>query len=146
MLSMPVPLFDGGRYSASLIYVDNLVDGIILAGTKDIAKGKTYQLRDDWDVTWKRYVTDLGAFIGKKPSISIPYHAARSLAWVCDMVCTPLKIRPPITRMSVDILGRDMDVDNTLAKLELGWQTRVSYQEALLKIGAWVKEHYGTGN
>jgi nucleoside-diphosphate-sugar epimerase len=146
MLSMPVPLFDGGRYSASLIYVDNLVDGIVLAGTKDIAKGKTYQLRDDWDVTWKRYVTDLGAFIGKKPSISIPYRTARSAAWVCDMVCTPLHIRPPITRMSVDIMGRDMDVDNTLAKLELGWKTRVSYPEAMLKIGPWVKEHYGPGN
>jgi nucleoside-diphosphate-sugar epimerase len=146
MLSMPVPLFDGGVYSASLIYVDNLVSGIILAGTKDIAKGKIYQLRDDWDVTWKRYVTDLGALICKKPGPAIPYRVARAIAGVCDMVFTPLNIRPPVTRMSVDIMGRDMDVDNTLAKEELGWKTTVSYPDAMLKIGPWVKEHYGKRN
>lgn len=145
MLSMPVPLFDGGRYSASLIYVDNLVDGIVSAGTLDIAKGKIYQLRDDWDVTWKRYVTDLGALVGKKPGISIPYGPARAVAGVFDAICTPLRIRPPLTRMSVDIMGRDMDVDNTLAKQELGWKTRVSYEEAMRTIGPWVKEHYGQG-
>jgi nucleoside-diphosphate-sugar epimerase len=146
MMSMPVPLFDGGIYCASLIYVNNLVDGIILAGTKDIARGKTYQLRDDWDVTWKRYITDLGALIGKKPGPAIPYRTARMAAWVCDMVFTPLNIRPPVSRMSVDIMGRDMDVDNTLAKEELGWKTTVSYPEAMLKIGPWVKEHYGRRN
>ena len=64
---MPVPLFDGGRYSASFVYVDNLVDGIIRAGTMDIAKGKAYHFRDDWNVTWKEYITDLGSFIGKRP-------------------------------------------------------------------------------
>jgi nucleoside-diphosphate-sugar epimerase len=142
MLSMPVPLFDGGRYSASLIFVDNLVDGIILAGTSDIAIGKTYHLRDDWNVTWKQYVTDLGAFIGKKPAFSIPYRMARPAAWVCDMILTPLHIRPPLTRMTVDIMGRDLDVDNTLAKQELGWKTRLSYPEAMLRIGPWVKKHY----
>ncbi len=144
MLSMPVPLFDGGRYSASLVYVDNLVDGIILAGTSDIATGKTYHLRDDWDVTWKQYITDLGTFIGKKPALGIPYRIARPAAWLCDMILTPLHIRPPLTRMTVDIMGRDLDVDNSLAKQELGWKTRVTYPQALAVIGPWVKERYGS--
>ena len=79
MLVMPMPLIDGGMHSSSLIYVDNLVDGIILAATSDIGTGRIYQLRDDWDVTWKQYVTDLGSFIGKKPIGSIPYGPARML-------------------------------------------------------------------
>lgn len=142
MLAMPVPLLDGGRYSASLIMVDNLVDGIVAAGTRDIAIGKTYQLRDDWDVTWKRYITDLGTFIGRKPGPSLPYPLARAVGWVCDTVCTPLHIRPPLSRMSADIMGRDMDVDNALAKRELEWKTRVSYAEALESIGPWVRTRY----
>jgi nucleoside-diphosphate-sugar epimerase len=144
MLSMPVPLIDGGRYSASLIYVKNLVDGIILAGTRDIAKGKIYQLRDDWDVTWKQYLNDLGTLVGKKPAISIPYPVARSAAWLCDMICTPLGVRPPGSRLSIDVTGRDMDVDNALAKQELGWRTKVSYAEAMESISKWVHEHYRT--
>lgn len=53
-----MPLIDGGRYSASLIYVDTLVDGIIRAGTCARAAGQVYHLRDDWQVTWKQYVAD----------------------------------------------------------------------------------------
>ncbi|MDX9819486.1 MAG: NAD-dependent epimerase/dehydratase family protein, partial [Desulfococcus multivorans] len=47
----PVPLIDRGRYSASLIYVDNLVDGMVKAAEADAASGRTYQFRDDWDVS-----------------------------------------------------------------------------------------------
>ncbi|HQP30358.1 MAG TPA: NAD-dependent epimerase/dehydratase family protein [Deltaproteobacteria bacterium] len=144
MLSMPVPLIDGGRYSASLISVNNLVDGIMLAGTLDIAKGKVYHLRDDWDITWKQYLSDLGNLVGKRPAFSVPYPVARAAAWACDMVCTPLGIRPPGSRLSIDVTGRDMDVDNTLAKRELGWRTKVSYTEAMDDIAAWVREHYRT--
>ena len=143
--SMPLPLIDQGRYSSSFIYVDNLVDGIILAGTKDIARGKTYQLRDDWDVTWKQYITDIGAIIGKKPMGSVPYPVANLLGRACDSVCTPLGVRPPLTRMSVELTGRDNDVDNNLAKRDLGWATRVSYQEALQRIGVWVMDRYLKG-
>jgi 2-alkyl-3-oxoalkanoate reductase len=145
MLAMPVPLIDGGRYSSSFIYVDSLVDGIILAALSDKARGKTYHLRDDWDVTWKQYMTDLGSFIGKKPVGSLPYIPARMLGSAFDLVCTPLGIRPPITRMSMDIMGRDNDVDTTLAKTELNWKTKVPYPEALEKIGAWVRAAYAKG-
>jgi len=145
MRSMPLPLIDGGRYSSSFIYVDNLVDGIVLAGTRDVARGKTYHLRDDWDVTWRRYITDLGAIIGKRPMGSVPYPVARLVGRACDAICTPLGIRPPLTRMAVDITGRDLDVDNTLAKGDLGWKTRITYQEALQRIGVWVMDRYLKG-
>jgi nucleoside-diphosphate-sugar epimerase len=142
MLAMPVPLIDGGRYSSSFVYVDSLVDGMVRAGFSDIARGKIYHLRDDWDVTWKQYLTDLGSFIGKKPVISLPYRFVRPLGALCEFVCNPLGIRPPVSRLSMDILGRDNDVDTTLARTELMWKTTVPYPEAMENIGAWVKETY----
>lgn len=138
-LKSVVPLIDGGKYSASLIYVDNLVDGIIDAGTAEKASGRTYQLRDDWNVTWKQYLTDLSALIGKKPAGSIPYGVAWPLAKTVEMLLTPLGIRPPVTRLAVAIMGRDNDVDTSSAQTELGWQTKVSYPEAMEAIGEWVK-------
>lgn len=137
-----LPLVDGGAYSSSLVYIDNLVDGIILAGTKDIARGKYYHFRDDWTVSWKQYMTDLGALIGRKPAGSIPFGAAIALAWICDRVCTPLHVRPPLTRFSVYITGRDYDVDTTLTRNELGWRTRVPWEEAKQNIARWVREEY----
>ncbi|MDO9264018.1 MAG: NAD-dependent epimerase/dehydratase family protein [Desulfosalsimonadaceae bacterium] len=134
----PVPLIDGGRHSASLIYVDNLVDGIIRAATKEIACGRTYQLRDDWDVTWKQYLTDLSALTGKKPFGSVPFSVAWGVGMVAEMLCTPLGIRPPVTRLAAGVMGRDNDVDTTKAKNELGWRTKISYPEAMKSIAEWV--------
>jgi len=39
-------------------------------------------------------------------------------------------------------MGRDNDVDNKKAKKELGWKTRVSYEQAMENIGAWVKKNF----
>ncbi len=142
MLVMPVPLFDHGRYSASFVYVDSLVDGIIRAGTLDIAKGKAYHFRDDWNVTWKEYVTDLGSFIGKRPFGSIPFRVAWALATIFDLISTPLHIRPQLTRLAVSVMGRDNDVDTGLARTELNWRTTVPYPEAMKTIGAWIKKQY----
>ncbi len=136
-----VPLLDHGRYSASLVYVDNLVNGMILAGTRSGAVGNTYHLRDDWDVTWKRYLTDLGAMVGKKPGFSIPFSLAWTLGAISERMLTPLNIRPPITRLAAAIMGRDNDVDTTKAKTELGWSTQVSYEQAIAEIRPWVDEY-----
>ena len=140
---LTVPLIDGGRWSASLVYVENLVDGIIRAGTREAGRGQTYQFRDDWNVTWKQYLIDLGAMIGKAPGFSIPFSVAWTAGAVCETVLTPLNIRAPITRLAAGVMGRDNDVDTTKARTVLGWQTIVSYPEAMRRIGVWVRERYG---
>ena len=137
-----LPVVGGGGQSSSFVYIDNLVEGIILAGTKEIAKGNIYHFRDDWNINWKQYLNDLGSFIGKKPAGSIPFRLVFAIAWVCDMVFTPLHLRPPLSRFGVYILGRDYDVDTAQTQKQLGWKTKVSYREAMSKIGVWVKEVY----
>lgn len=134
-----VPLIDHGDHSASLIYVENLVHGIILAGTLEIGKGKTYHFRDDWEVTWKEYVTDLGAMIGKRPMGSVPFPLAWYGGLILEKVFTPLNIRPPITRLAAGVMGRNNDVDTTKARTELGWKTLISYEEAMSRINTWLR-------
>jgi nucleoside-diphosphate-sugar epimerase len=136
-----VPLIDGGRHSASLIFADNLVDGIILAGAADKASGQIYQFRDDWDVTWKQYLTDLSAMLGKKPAGSVPYAIAWWMGVVFERLLTPLGVRPPATRLAAAIMGRNNDVDNSKAKRDLGWKTRISYDEAMEEIREYVVNH-----
>jgi nucleoside-diphosphate-sugar epimerase len=143
MLSITgIPLMDGGEYDSSFVYVDNLVDGIILAGTKEIARGKAYHFRDDWSVTWKEYITDLGACVRKRPRGNISFKLAWTIGRVLETVLNPLHVRSPLTRLNAAILGRDNRVDTTLARTELGWRTRVPYREAMEKISAWIKKEY----
>lgn len=130
----PLPLVDGGRYSAALVHVENLVDGVILAADSKLAVNRAYNFCDDYDLNWGEYFTKLGALLGKKPSISVPYRLARSIAAVLECLYMPFDKRPPITRYAVFIIGRDNHLDCTRAKEELGWHTRVSWVEAWREI------------
>lgn len=46
-----LPLIDGGRWSSSMVYVENLVDWLLIAMDDDVSRGRTYNLRDDYNVT-----------------------------------------------------------------------------------------------
>lgn len=136
------PLMDGGRHSSSFVYVDSLVDGIIRAGTMPAGAGKTFHFRDDWQVTWKKYLTDLGSFVGKKPRGRIPFRLAWNLGRVMELICNPFHLRAPLTRLTSGTMGRDNDFDTSQAREELKWKTLLPYENAMERIGAWVKEEY----
>jgi nucleoside-diphosphate-sugar epimerase len=138
----PLPLIDGGRWSASLVYVDNLVDGIVLAMDSERARGRTYNLRDDYSVTWKEYEEWLGGLIGRKPAGSLPFGMVWRLGWIVQTIWLPFGVRPPITAQAAGIMGRDLDVSSKRARDELGWETRVTWEEAKAAIEAWVRENY----
>jgi nucleoside-diphosphate-sugar epimerase len=136
------PLIDGGRWSASLLYVDNLVDAFLLAGTKDTAKGQTYHVMDDYDVTWSQYFADIAGFMGEPVTrttfLSIPYGVAWPLAGLISGVTSPFGWKTSLTRHSVAMMGRNNDLDTSKARRELGWKTRVSYDEAKQRIRDWM--------
>jgi nucleoside-diphosphate-sugar epimerase len=140
------PLIDGGRHSASLVYIDNLVDGIMLAATHDAAKGRTYHFRDHYSVTWKAYFSDLASAIGATPRFAnLPFPVAWPMATVFDRVLRPLGIETEITRQMIGLTGRDNDVDTTRAEQELGWKTRVPYEEAIRAIEDYAKDLFRKG-
>jgi nucleoside-diphosphate-sugar epimerase len=141
MLARPFfPLIDGGKHSASLVYIDNLVDGIILAATQEPSAGRTYHFRDDYEVTWRTYFTDLASAVGASPRFArLPFPVAWTVATLFDRVLRPLGIQTEITRQVIGLVGRDHDVDTTRAKEDLGWQTRVPYEEAIKTIRDYAK-------
>ncbi len=144
MLARPMfPLIDGGRHSASLVYIDNLVDGIMLATTREAAVGRTYHFRDDYEVSWQTYFSDLASAIGAAPRFArLPFPVAWTLATLCDRLLRPLGIETEVTRQVMGLTGRDNDVDNTRAKEDLGWQTRVPYEEAIQTITEYAKGRF----
>jgi nucleoside-diphosphate-sugar epimerase len=138
----PLPLIDGGLWSASLVFVENLADGILMAMDSDTARGRTYNIRDDYEVTWGEYEEWLGGLIGKKPVGSLPFKFAWRLSWIMQAAFLPFKVRPPVTALGVGVLGRDLDVSNRRAKEELGWKTRIPWEEAKAAISEWVHTEY----
>jgi nucleoside-diphosphate-sugar epimerase len=136
------PLIDGGRWSASLVYVENLVDAFFLAGTKDEAKGQTYHVMDDYDVTFRQYFSHIADFMGKPITrttfLSIPFGVAWPLAGLIGGASSIFGMKASLTRHNVAMMGRNNDLDTSKARRELGWKTRIPYDEAKERIRDWM--------
>ena len=138
----PFPLIGKGGVPAALVYIDNLVDGIILAGMSEIAAGKTYHFSDDFPITWAEYLNTVSRWIGKAPRGSMPFWLAWTLGSVFETLLVPFGIRPPMTRLAAGVMGKDNSVDSSRARQELDWESRVSQEEAMKKIKEWVVTSY----
>jgi nucleoside-diphosphate-sugar epimerase len=62
-------LADGGRGSANLLYVDNLVDALIAALHEDDAVGETFLAVDDDRVTWREFYAAYASLLDGNPPI-----------------------------------------------------------------------------
>ena len=138
----PFPLINKGRAPGAFIYIDNLVEGMILAGQLDIAVGKTYHFRDDYPITWAEYLKTLGSWVGKTPKGGLSFKVAWTLGGIVEKLLSPLGIRPPMTRLAAAVMGLDNSVDNGLARQELGWESPISQNEAMKRIESWAKTNY----
>jgi nucleoside-diphosphate-sugar epimerase len=59
-----------------------------------------------------------------------------------EATLSPLGIRPIVTRLAAGIVGRNNAVDVSRARKELGWESRVSLEEAMEEVERWVREVY----
>ena len=144
-----LPTVAGGRAVAGLVHVQNLVDAVLLALSQPEASGQSFNVVDGLDVTWGRFLGDIGAALGYPPPwIKLNYRLAfcaavgleesyRALRRLSGMRTPPL-----LTRAAVQILGVDQDFSNAKLRRVLGWQPRVDYVQGLAATVAWLRDEY----
>jgi nucleoside-diphosphate-sugar epimerase len=59
---------------------------------------------------------------------------------MCEAVCVPLRIEPPLYRRRVDFYTKSRAFDTTRARAELGYAPRVPLDEGLRLTAAWYRE------
>jgi nucleoside-diphosphate-sugar epimerase len=133
-------LIDGGGQNAGLCYVENLVDLLLLAASRPEAEGRAYNVCDGSDVTWRRYFSDLAQLLGARPPRSIPLGLAKALAAAAEALWRRSAARPPLTREAVNIVGAHHRLPIDRAREELGFEPRVTYQEAMRALGKYIRE------
>lgn len=134
---LPV-LVDRGQQNAGLCYVDNLVDGLMLAAYAPQGMGRTYNILDGSDVTWERYFSDLARLARTAPPKRMPSTVAR---WAASCYETWWRLRgrqdrPPATHEALNLVGSHHRIPIERAKQELGFVPRVGYEEGLKAISA----------
>lgn len=136
----------GGRKLGAFTYVDNLADGLILAGTVPTAAGETYHITDGVKLSWRTYYNALAEELGLAGvRFGVPALPLVVAANVLERVYKLLRIktRPPITRYLVDHLRWDYHFSIEKAQRELGYAPAIGWREGVRLTAAWYKEVKG---
>ncbi len=132
-------LINGGNYNPGLVYVENLVEILLLAASLPQAQGRVYNGYDDTTITLRQYFADLARIVGAPPPKVMPRWFARILAATIGPTWKILqkKSRPLLTNDSLRMISSDYQISTERVRNELGFTPRVSYEEGMRRVEAY---------
>jgi len=132
------PIFGNGRTLYHPLYIDNLVDAFILAMQDGRGEGEAYLIADENYVGVEELVQKVGqALQVKVETPHYPMLPLRLAGYLCEAVCKPLRIAPPIFPRRVDWYRQNRAFNINKAKQDLGYQPKVGLEEGLKKTAEW---------
>ena len=134
------PMFGHGRTYYHPLYIDNLVDAFLLAMEPGKGDGKPYLIADEEYLEIEDLVRRVGKALGVE--VKIPHYPILPLivaGHICETVCRPFHITPPIFPRRVDWYRQNRAFSIENARRDLGYQPRVGIDEGLRRTAEWYR-------
>ncbi|HUW34148.1 MAG TPA: NAD-dependent epimerase/dehydratase family protein [Planctomycetota bacterium] len=133
---------NGGRTLTCPTYVENLVDAIVLAGTRREAANEDFIITDGLRITWREYIDAIcGVLRVRPPRLSVSagpvYALAALMEWAWKRAGA--KDAPIITRYRIGQVRRDYHFSIEKARRVLGFEPKVGLDEAIGRTVAWYR-------
>lgn len=135
------PMFGAGKTFYHPVYIDNLVDAFILTMDTEKGNGETYIIADDEYLSIKELVEKVGEAMDIEAKIKhYPLVPLIIAGHICEKLCKPFKITPPIFPRRVDWYRQIRAFKIDKARNELGYYPKVGIDEGLRKTAEWYKK------
>ena len=133
------PVLIGGGYGiCNAVYIDNLVDLILLALKNDAAIGHAFIGAEGRGVTWREFYGAYAWMLGGKRLFGIPRAVALALTLPFEMLSRINGYPPRLARSSVEFYSHAVVFDIEKAKRLLGYAPRVSFEEGMRRTREWL--------
>ena len=130
-----------GKTLAHPVYVDDLVEGIILALKSETAPGRIYILGGEKYITLSEWMDTIAKEAGVALNrVAVPHWPVHLAAIVCETVCKPFGVEPPLFRRRVDFFVKNRAFSIKRAKAELGYSPKVGLSEGAKRTLGWYRE------
>jgi nucleoside-diphosphate-sugar epimerase len=134
-------MIGSGEISYSLIYIDDLVEGIILCGTHQKAVNNIYILTGDPALTLNQFAAIIAEILNVPlPMWHIPDKPVYFTSYICEKVFKYFGLEPPIYRRRVNFFRKNRSFSLNKARLELDFEPRVEPKEGLTRTACWYEE------
>lgn len=135
------PMIGSGKVLYHLTYIDDLVEGIRLAGETPGVEGETFTLAGPRYTTLNELYAAIAEALGTRPSrIHLPLWPFLMAGAACEAACRPFRISPPIYRRRMDFFVKDRAFDISKAKRVLGYDPKIDLQEGLSRTAEWYRK------
>jgi nucleoside-diphosphate-sugar epimerase len=134
------PMLGRGDVFYHLTYIDDLVRGLQLCGEVPAAAGRTYILAGPEYTTLKELVARVAAELGvDPPRVHLPVWPVWIAGALCEAICIPLGIEPPLFRRRVDFYRKSRAFDVARARRELGYNPAVDLRTGIKRTAEWYR-------
>jgi dihydroflavonol-4-reductase len=129
-----------GQIYYHLTYVDDLTEGFRLCGEAGSAAGRTYILAGGEVTRLNELVRLIAREAGVKPlPVRLPVWPFWVAGAICEGICVPLGIEPPLYPRRVDFFTKSRAFDISRARAELGYNPRVGLREGVRRSLEWYR-------
>ena len=134
------PTLGRGEIYYHLTYIDDLVEGFRLCGEHPHAANRTYILAGGEVTTLNELVALVAEVAGvRRPTLHLPVWPFWLAGAVCEAICVPLGIAPPIYRRRVDFFTKSRAFDITRARTEIGYAPAVGLRDGIARTLDWYR-------
>jgi nucleoside-diphosphate-sugar epimerase len=143
MAGWPVfPILGKGKCLYHLIHIDDLTDVIMLSATHQAALNETFICGNAEPVTLEKMGRTIAAELGKNIRvIRIPAWPFFLLGAMCEAICKPFGIEPPIYRRRVAFFTKDRAFNTQKLRERLGYSCKYSNEQGLVQTARWYVEN-----
>jgi len=120
-----------GEHFVPLVYVDNVVDALLLAAEKELPSGSVFQLVDPEGIRQRDYVDYVRRSGRPLRAMYLPPWLLSAAGAGVEMLGKLFKRPVPLTPYRVRAITPLWPCDCTAAHTRLGWEPRVSIQEGM---------------
>ncbi|BDU57286.1 hypothetical protein LMORI2_02680 [Limnohabitans sp. MORI2] len=143
------PIVGAGNNWRSMVYIDNLAQGLLLAASSPFANGKVYWIADEQPYSMNEIIDTIESVLEHDFGIKCAHKRLRlpniisDLAWVIDKSLQGVGFYHQKMHVLSE-MNKNIACSIGLAQLELGYRPTIDLKAGMRKSIGWVLANYGS--
>jgi nucleoside-diphosphate-sugar epimerase len=134
-------MIGSGRSLYHLTYIDDLIDGFVLAGASPAAVGEVFTIAGPRYTTLRELVGMIADALGRPhPRLRVPFAPVYAASVVSERVCRWIGVSPFLYPRRVEFFSKDRAFDTAKARRVLGFAPAVDLEDGLRRTAAWYRD------
>ena len=126
-----------GRFTLPIVYVDNLVDAVVMSLEKSEAVGHVFNVVDPERIDKRTYMELVVRRINPRARvIYFPYSLLYGITWLQERAFRAMKRAPVLSCYRLASSQTSVEYDSSLISSRLGWRAKVSVADAINRLVA----------